>query len=168
MYRAASASRIIAVIPAQAGIQYAVGSSVQKWTVSGILDHPPSRVTTTQYDSGSCTLDQVTQRPGWSSLATSVKTLTGGSQAIVRFGFAAGSGRLRISSRIKGDWAAGAGATGIRTTTDVSARFDAADRNCLGWVLRDFERRPVGLGAAVDFPRRLGRGELPAAGEVMA
>ena len=44
-------------------------------------------------------------------------------QAIVRFGLAAGSGRLRISSRMNGDWAAGAGAMGTRTTTDVSARF---------------------------------------------
>jgi len=47
-------------------------------------------------------VDQVTQRPGCSSFATSVKTLTGGSQATVGFlvsgffvsGFA-GSGRFR-------------------------------------------------------------------------
>ena len=40
--------------------------------------------------------NQVTQRPGCSSFATSVRTLTGGSQAIVfATGFAGPAGRLR-------------------------------------------------------------------------
>src|SRR5262245_49436641 len=67
------------------------------------------------------TLNHVTQRPGWSSLATSVRTLTGGSQAMAVFdvpgldapGLAGGAGRFRTSSLA---------ATGTRTTTDMSAR----------------------------------------------
>ena len=44
---------------------------------------------------------------------------------------------------------------------------DVPDRDRLGLALRGLERRTVGLGGAVDFPRMLGRGELPQTGEIM-
>ena len=59
--------------------------------------------------------DQVTQRPGWSSLATSVRELTIGSQAIVglRPGFnSVGAGLAFPVST----------AAGTRSSTDVSGR----------------------------------------------
>ena len=116
---------------------------------------------TAPYPSDRRPRDQVTQRPGWSSLATSVNTLTGGSQAIARLGdagLAGGSGRFRTSSRAAG-WA-GTWVTGIRTTTEVSARPTVRIVIVSVGLWRGLERHAVGLRAAVDLrllarPRRV-------------
>ena len=111
-------------------------------------------------DDGQRSTRQVTQRPGSSSFATSVKTLTGGSQATAFFDlpdFTGATGR-RASSL----------ATGTRTSTEVSARLLEPERDGPVLASRDRGDVAVGLGGTIDALLGRGRGNLPKADEVMA
>ena len=74
---------------------------------------------------------QVTHLPGCSSFATSVSTLTGGSQATMRFDFsAAGFAEGWAGARLRASFC-----TGMRSSTEVSARLSTFSSTVrVGWA----------------------------------